>query len=92
MPTDAVSTSEQRRIGHFEFQNSLSAQENTLQPVRELKTVHFGVTTRQLTLQMYGPYQHKDNIFHQIGLISVRTIGEVIGEETTRAPQRNDIA
>ena len=30
MPTDAVSTSEQRRIGHFEFQNSLSAQENTL--------------------------------------------------------------
>ena len=81
MPTEAISTSEQRRIGHFEFQNNLSSgpDSNSLQPVRELKTVHFGVTTKQITLHFYGPYQHKDNIFHQVGLISLRTIGEIIG-------------
>lgn len=64
MPTDAVSTEQLTRIGHFEFQNSLTSQENTLQPIRELKTVHFGATTRQITIKMYGPFHHKDNIFH----------------------------
>ena len=57
----------------------MPSQESTLQPVRELKTVHFGATTRQLTLDFYGPFQHKDNIFQQVGLVSLRAIGEIIG-------------
>jgi len=79
MPIDAVSTNDLKRIGHFEFQNSLDVKENAFHAVRELKTVHFGATTRQITLQFYGPYLHKDNIFQQVGLISLRVIGEIIG-------------
>jgi len=41
--------------------------------------VHFGATTRQLTISFYAPFQHKDNIFHQVGLISLRAVGEILG-------------
>ena len=64
LPTEALSANNKQRIGHFEFQNAAPGQEvNQLQPVRELKTVHFTVTTKQVSLQVYGPYHHKDNIF-----------------------------
>ena len=48
LPTDAVKSDMIQKIGHFEFQNNLDApgQSTSLQPVRELKTVHFGATTR----------------------------------------------
>lgn len=63
LPTDAVASDKVQRIGHFEFQHNMGY-ENSLQPVRELKTVHFGATTRQLNVNIYSPYSNKDNIFH----------------------------
>ena len=50
-----------------------------MHPVRELKSVHFGVTTHKIKLVLYDPYHNNDNIFQQVGLISVSVIGEPIG-------------
>ena len=44
--------------------------------MRELKTVHFDVTTKSLRLIFYDPYQHRENIFQQVGLVSLVAIGE----------------
>jgi len=63
LPTEATSSRDLQRIGHFEFQNNLQ-HDHGLQPVRELKTVHFNVTTKQLTINLYDPFQRKENIFH----------------------------
>ena len=88
LPTDATKSDMMQRIGHFEFQNNLGGpeQSHSLQPVRELKTVHFGATTKQLTVMLYAPFQHRDNIFHQVALISLRAIGEMIGN-LSQAPE-----
>jgi hypothetical protein len=40
--------------------------------------VHFNASTDQLTLICYDPYEHRENIFNQIGLISITAIGEAI--------------
>ena len=48
--------------------------------MRELKTVHFDVTTKLLRLVFYDPFQHRENIFQQVGLVSLVAIGEQLGD------------
>ena len=78
LPMEATNGTDFIRVGHFNFQNSVE-REKSLHPVRELKSVHFNATAKQIQLTMYDPYHHKDNIFSQVGLISVSVIGEPLG-------------
>ena len=55
--------------------------------MRELKTVHFDVTTRSIRIVFYDPFQHKDNIFQQVGLISLSAIGEPVGAQAAEKPK-----
>ena len=47
--------------------------------MRELKSVHFDAVTMLLKLVLFAPHENKENIFKQIGLISVSVVGEQLG-------------
>ena len=45
---------------------------------RELKTVHLDISTRVIRLVFYNPYQHKRNIYQQVGIIAIQLAGSPI--------------
>jgi hypothetical protein len=47
--------------------------------MRELKSVHFDAVTMLLKLVLFAPHENKENIFKQVGLISVSIVGEQLG-------------
>ena len=44
--------------------------------MREMKTIHFNAETQLRRLVFFDPYDHKDNIFNQVGIIQITAIGE----------------
>ncbi len=64
------------KVGHFSFENGYNVKDST--KMRELKTVHMNARTDRIQLVCYDPYENKDNIFSQIGIVSISAIGEAI--------------
>jgi hypothetical protein len=65
-------------VGHFSFEN---IQQTNDQKMREQKSVHFDAVTQVLKFVLYSPHENKENIFNQVGLVSVSVIGEPLGHQ-----------
>ena len=77
LPLDAVSDDQYVKVGHFSFENV--QRPGGAQRMRELKSVHFDVMTQHLKMVLYNPHHNKENIFQQVGLISISVVGESLG-------------
>ena len=88
LPLDAADEEQYIKVGHFSFENS--QRPVISQKMRELKSVHFDAVTMLLKLVLFAPHENKENIFKQIGLISVSVVGEQLGFQIKPALELTD--
>lgn len=60
-------------LGHLNFESNPEQCTS-----RELKTIHLDIATRVVRILLYSPYQHKKNIYLQVGLVAVQFSGSTI--------------
>ena len=65
------------RIGSFGFENPYYRPGE--KPSREMKTVHLqDIYTQFVKLVIYQPYENSNNVFHQVGIVSISCIGSML--------------
>ena len=70
-----------KRLGHF----SLDSNERSNWQSRELKSVFVNVSAGLLKLVLHTPHKNRLNSRHQVGIVSVRCMGE-FGEDISETP------
>ena len=71
-----------KRLGHF----SLNDNEKTHFEARELKSVYIDVYCQYIKLVFHKCYTNKSNIFQQVGLVNLSSLGEIIPTSPMEGP------